>query len=73
MQAVVFGVSCAYDVQDGMEKRVRSRFSNRKIFLEGLGSAKVGGVAQASRCTSMPAACCGTVQSAGTGLCKCRH
>jgi len=40
-QAVVFGVSCAYDVQDSMEKRVRSRFSNRKIFLPGLGSAKV--------------------------------
>jgi hypothetical protein len=37
----VFGVSCAYDVQDSMEKRVRSRFSNRKIFLPGLGSAKV--------------------------------
>lgn len=41
VQAVVFGVSCAYDVQDSMEKRVRSRFSNRKIFLPGLGSAKV--------------------------------
>lgn len=37
----MFGVSCAYDVQDSMEKRVCSRFSNRKIFLPGLGSAKV--------------------------------
>lgn len=43
-QAVVFGVSCAYDVQDSMEKRVRSRFSNRKLFLPGLASEKVGTV-----------------------------
>ena len=41
-QAVVLGVSCYFDVQDMMEKRVRSRFSNRKIFLPGLAEHKVG-------------------------------
>ncbi|KAF6256569.1 origin recognition complex subunit 4 C-terminus-domain-containing protein [Scenedesmus sp. NREL 46B-D3] len=40
VQAVVFGVSCYFDVQDMMEKRVRSRFSNRKVFLTGLCAAQ---------------------------------
>jgi hypothetical protein len=40
LQAVVFGVSCYFDVQDMMEKRVRSRFSNRKVFLNGLCAAQ---------------------------------
>uniref|UniRef100_A0A383VEZ4 Origin recognition complex subunit 4 n=1 Tax=Tetradesmus obliquus TaxID=3088 RepID=A0A383VEZ4_TETOB len=40
VQAVVFGVSCYFDVQDMMEKRVRSRFSNRKVFLNGLCAAQ---------------------------------
>eukprot|EP00878_Enallax_costatus_P040562 GHUV01046874.1.p1 GENE.GHUV01046874.1~~GHUV01046874.1.p1 ORF type:complete len:287 (+),score=111.32 GHUV01046874.1:398-1258(+) len=42
VQAVVLGVSCYFDVQDMMEKRVRSRFSNRKIFLPGLAEHKDG-------------------------------
>lgn len=46
-------MSCAYDVQDSMEKRVRSRFSNRKIFLPGLGSAKAGTESAAGVLTSM--------------------
>lgn len=41
LQAVLLGVSCYFDVQDMMEKRVRSRFSNRKIFLPGLAEQKV--------------------------------
>jgi hypothetical protein len=53
VQAVVFGVSCAYDVQDSMEKRVRSRFSNIKIFLPGLGSAKAGAESAAGVLSSM--------------------
>jgi hypothetical protein len=40
LQAVVFGVSCYFDVQDMMEKRVRSRFSNRKVFLNGFCAAQ---------------------------------
>jgi hypothetical protein len=40
LQAVVFGVTCYFDVQDMMEKRVRSRFSNRKVFLNGLCAAQ---------------------------------
>eukprot|EP00775_Hariotina_reticulata_P002948 gene2948-3233_t len=42
VQAVVLGVSCCFDVQDMMEKRVRSRFSNRKIFIPGLSSGLDG-------------------------------
>lgn len=41
----MLGVSCYFDVQDMMEKRVRSRFSNRKIFLPGLNGVQQVGAA----------------------------
>ncbi|KAI8464391.1 MAG: hypothetical protein J3K34DRAFT_440678 [Monoraphidium minutum] len=33
VQAAVLGVTCQWDVQDAMEKRVRSRFSSRRMML----------------------------------------
>ncbi len=45
-QAAVLGVSCHHDVQECMEKRVRSRFSNRKLVVPPLASSKEGAASQ---------------------------
>jgi hypothetical protein len=39
-QAAVLGVTCQWDVQDAMEKRVRSRFSSRRVLLPPLDHTK---------------------------------
>jgi hypothetical protein len=41
-QAAVLGVTCQWDVQDAMEKRVRSRFSSRRVLLPPLDATQVG-------------------------------
>jgi origin recognition complex subunit 4 len=35
LQAAVVGITCAQDVMESMEKRVKSRFSHRKIIVTG--------------------------------------
>ncbi|KIZ04334.1 Origin recognition complex subunit 4 [Monoraphidium neglectum] len=40
VQAAVLGVTCQWDVQDAMEKRVRSRFSSRRVLLPPLDHTK---------------------------------
>lgn len=40
VQAAVLGVTCQWDVQDAMEKRVRSRFSSRRVLVPPLDASK---------------------------------
>ncbi len=43
-QAAVLGLTCAQDVMESMEKRVRSRFSHRRIILTGFSHFEVSAI-----------------------------
>ena len=65
-QAAVIGVSCCQDVMEHMEKRVKSRFSHRKLLVNQLPSfEEVRGFALIVLLHVVRTGCVGQVKAAG--------